>query len=410
MPTYAGVLNAYTINILIMDLNEILFHTGEERERYFNAVAPPVIQSSNFAFQDLDRFRQAVVEEMDAHLYSRGNNPTVNILRQKMAALCGTEDALLFGSGSAAVAAAILSCVQAGDHMICVERPYSWTQQLIDGFLQRFGVSCSYVDAREINAIEAAVRPNTRLLMLESPNSLTFELQDLRACAALARQYGLMTCIDNSCASPLFQRPAELGIDLIVHAVTKYINGHSDVMAGCVAGPKTHLSKLFQQEYMALGAMLSPHDAALVLRGLRTLPLRLHRSQESTTYITEQLAAHPGVQRVLYPFHPDFPQYELARRQMRGAGGLFSIVLDIDNLQQAEAFFYALNHFLLAASWGGHESLVLPSVAFHKMPGRADSPVPFQLVRFYIGLEDAEWLWADIAQALDQMLQHDRKI
>lgn len=384
-----------------MHLSEILTHLGETRDRYFNAVAPPVLQTSNFAFASLADFRRAIGDELQHHIYSRGNNPTVAILRQKLAALEGAEDALVFSSGMAAISLAVISQVKTGDHVLSVQSPYSWTQTLLNEFLPRFGVEHSYVDGRDIRQIEAAIRPNTRLLYLESPNSLTFELQDLAACARLARRHGIVTCIDNSYATPLFQRPLELGIDLVVHTGTKYLNGHSDVVMGVVCSSRERIRRLFDVDYMTLGPILSPHDAALAIRGLRTLPLRLQRSFDSTMHITQRLADHPKVERVLYPFHPSFPQYELARRQMTGCGGLFSLYLKAATKSKAEAFFERLQHFLLAVSWGGHESLVIPGVAFHDVPGRPDSSLPWNLVRFYIGLEDPDWLLADIEQALD---------
>ncbi len=384
-----------------MHLSEILTHLGEERENYLRAIAPPVFQTSNFAFRTLDEFRQALSNELDANLYTRGNNPTVEILRKKMAALEGAEDALLFGSGSGAIAAAVLSNVEAGDHLICVDKPYSWTKILITQFLPRFGVSHTFVDGRSVANIEAAIQPNTTLLYLESPNSLTFELQDLAACAELARKHGLTTCIDNSYASPIFQNPIKYGIDIVIHSGTKYLNGHSDVMVGAVCGKREMIQRLFANEYMTLGGILSPHDAALTLRGLRTLEIRMQRCHDSCVKVVEFLENHSKVERVLFPWSPSFPQYELARRQMSGAGGLFSAYLKVDSLEKAEAVFHRLQHFLLAASWGGYESLVLPSAAFYNVPGREDTPMPWTLFRFSIGLEDPDWLIADLEQALE---------
>lgn len=383
-----------------MNINDILFHEGEERDKYFQAISPPIIQSSNFAFPSLPEFRAMIEDEINHHIYSRGNNPTVEILRKKMAALAGAEDALIFGCGSAAVSAAVLSQVGAGDHIVSVHKPYSWTNTLFTKFLKRFGVTTSFVDARSIKNIENAIQENTKLLYLESPNSLTFELQDLAACAKLAKAHKLTTCIDNSYATPLFQRPIELGIDISIHALTKYINGHSDVMSGAVCASKKIIQEIFQNEYMTLGAISSPHDAALVIRGLRTLPLRMQRTHESAMQITTYLAQHPKVKEVLYPFHPSFPQYELAKQQMTGAGGLFSVHLDLETLEQADAVFHRFKRFKMAASWGGHESLVLPSAAFHNLPKRENSPIPITLFRFYIGLEDADYLMEDIEQAL----------
>ena len=384
-----------------MTLSEILTHLGEEREKYFQAMAPPVIQTSNFVFNSLDDFRNAIADELNHHIYTRGNNPTVDILRKKVAALEGAEDALLFSSGSGAVANAVLANVNAGDHIVCVEKPYSWTKILLTEFLPRFNVSHTFVDGRNIQAIEEAIQPNTRLLYLESPNSLTFELQDLRACAKIARKHNLITCIDNSYASPIFQQPVEHGIDLVIHSGTKYLNGHSDVVVGVVCGSKKMIRKIFENEYMTLGGILSPHDASLVLRGLRTLELRMQRSFESTMKITQFLADHPKVENVRFPFLPDFPQYELAQRQMKGAGGLFSAAFKARSIEDMEAFFNRLNRFLLAVSWGGYESLILPTAAFYNIPGREDSPLPWNFARFYIGLEDPDWLMEDLEQALE---------
>lgn len=382
------------------ELSYILNQLGEDREKYFNAVSPPVIQTSNFCFPDLQHFREAFTDEFEHHIYTRGNNPTVAILRQKLAALEGAEDALVLASGSGAIAAAVISQVKAGDHVVCVQSPYSWTYALLTKFLARFGVTHTFVDGKHIDEIAAAIRPETTLLYLESPNSLTFEIQDLAACAQLAKSRGITTIIDNSYASPVFQNPIAFGIDIVVHSGTKYLNGHSDVVMGVICSRKAIIKKIFESELMTLGAILQAHDAALAIRGLRTLELRLKRSDESARLLATRLAAHPKVESVNHPLLPGFPQYDLAHRQMRGAGGLFSAYFKVDERQKMEAFVHELNHFLLAVSWGGHESLILPSVGFHGIPGREDTHVAWNLVRFYIGLEDAEWLWQDLENAL----------
>jgi len=383
-----------------MNLSEVLFQLGEDRSRYFNAVAPPIIQSSNFAFDSLDDFRSAFSNELASHVYTRGNNPTVEILRKKLAALEGTEDALVFGSGSGAIAAAVLANVGAGDHIVCLDAPYSWTKTLLTNFLPRFGVSHTFVDARKIENIENALQPNTRLLILESPNSMTFELQDLSACAALAKKNGIVTCIDNSNCTPLFQQPAKFGIDIVLHTGTKYINGHGDVVNGVLCGTKEMVKKIFGAEFMTLGGIISPQDAFLIIRGLRTFELRVQRSFESALKIAKFLENHPKVERVLFPFLPSFPQYDLAKNQMTGCAGLFSAYLKAENIEAVENFFHKLKRFLLAVSWGGHESLVVPIAGFYKVPGKEDSTLPWNMLRFYIGLEEPEWLMEDLERAL----------
>ncbi|MEL7122417.1 MAG: PLP-dependent aspartate aminotransferase family protein [Bacteroidota bacterium] len=381
-------------------LSEILVHLGEDRSKYFNAVSTPVIQTSNFAFDSLEDFRQAFTDELENHVYTRGNNPTVKILRQKIAALEGAEDALVVGSGSGAVAMAVLANLKTGDHVVCVESPYTWTKNLLVNLLPRFGVTHTFVDGTDIENIKAATQENTTLLYLESPNSLMYHLQDLKACADFAKSRGILTCIDNSYSSPIFQNPIAFGIDIVVHSATKYINGHSDVVVGAICSTKAMIKKIFDTEYMTLGGIISPHDANLVIRGLRTLELRLQRCNESSLKIAQFLEDHPKVDKVLHPFLPSFPQHELAKKQMKGSGGLFSFYLKADAIEQAENFVKSLNRFLLAVSWGGYESLIMPTVAFYNIPGRPDSPIPWNFVRLYIGLEDPDWLIEDLEQAL----------
>ena len=382
-----------------MTISEILTHLGEDREHYFQAVAPPVVQSSNFVFPDLAAFRAAFSDELAHHVYSRGNNPTVEILRKKLAALEGTEDCLAFASGAGAVAAAVLGNVSAGDHIVCQQAPYSWTNALLRKFLPRYGVEHTFVDGTDIEHIRAALRPNTRVLYLESPNTMTFECQDLTACATLAKERGITTIIDNSYCSPIYQNPAAFGIDIVVHSGTKYLNGHSDVVVGVLCASKAMVKKIFESELMTLGGILAPHDAALVIRGLRTLPLRLQRSDASTQFLIEKLDGHPKVERIWYPFHHGFPQLELAKKQMRGCGGLFSVQFKTSSMANMELFVHRLRRFLMAVSWGGHESLLIPTVGFYGIPGKAEPALPWTFCRFYIGLEDPEWLWEDLEQA-----------
>ena len=310
-----------------MDLSYILNELGEDRENYFNAIAPPIIQTSNFAFKTVKDFRDALADEFDADLYSRGNNPTLNILRKKLAALDGAEDALVFSSGIGAITVPILALLKQGDHVVSVENPYSWTIKLFKNFLPKFGITTTFIDGTDIQNFKDAIRPETRLIYLESPNTFSYELQDLKAVADLAKSKGILTMIDNSYCTPLYQRPIELGIDFSAQTATKYIGGHSDVVAGVVTGKRELIKQMFDHEYMTIGPSLSPHSAWLLIRGLRTLPLRLQRSFESAKVVSDWLANHPLVAKVIWPFREDFKQYELGQQQMEGCGGLFSFVL-----------------------------------------------------------------------------------
>ncbi|MEO8732874.1 MAG: aminotransferase class I/II-fold pyridoxal phosphate-dependent enzyme [Flavobacteriales bacterium] len=381
------------------DLSHILNHLGEDREAGFNAVVPPIAQSGNFSYPTVDALRNAMRNEFDVPLYTRGVNPTVATVRKKLAALEHAEDALLFSSGSAAIAAGVMSFVKAGDHIVCVKKPYSWTSKLLSELLVRFNVTTTYVDGTDAENFRRAITPETRLFILESPNSITFELQDLAAVAAIAKAHGILTLCDNSYSSPLFQNPIDLGIDLVAHSGTKYLNGHSDVICGVLAGSKEHIRQVMSKEFMTLGAAPSPHDAWLLMRGLRTLELRVHRSADSAERVANFLEAHPKVSQVNWPFLKSFPQEQLARKQMKRCAGLMSIRVKADDMAGVERFCNGLQRFLLAVSWGGYESLQFPTAAVigQDMP---QGELPWDLVRIYVGLEDPEALIADLEQAL----------
>ncbi|MBK7649812.1 MAG: aminotransferase class I/II-fold pyridoxal phosphate-dependent enzyme [Flammeovirgaceae bacterium] len=385
-----------------MDLSYILNELGEERENYFNAIAPPIVQSSNFSFRNVADFRKALSDEYEAILYSRGNNPTVDILRKKLAALDGAEDALVFGSGIASISIPLLALLNQGDHVISVAKPYSWTIKLFERLLPKFGITTTFVDGTKTENFEKAIQANTKLIYLESPNTFTYELQDLTAVAALAKSKGLLTMIDNSYCSPINQKPYTMGIDLVAQSATKFIGGHSDVVAGVVTGSKAIIKKIFDAEFLNIGGNISPMNAWLLIRGLRTLPLRLQRSCDSTKKVIAYLDTHPKIERVIFPFHKDFPQLELAKKQMHDAGGLFSMVLKVNTLEEVEKFCNSLKHFFLAVSWGGHESLVIPSAVSIK-PNEFDVSNPtHRLIRIYVGLEDPDYLIADLKQALEK--------
>lgn len=382
-----------------MELSYILNKLGEERELYFNAVAPPILQTSNFACKTVAELRYTLQHEPEMHFYTRGNNPTVTMLEQKIAALEGVEHAIAFGSGIAAVSAAVLSQVKTGDHIVCVRRPYTWTNALMHKFLPRFGIEVTMVDGTDPENYRSAIKKNTKLLYMESPNSFTFELQDIEAVVAIAKEFNCITIIDNSYATPLYQNPIPLGVDLVVHSCTKYIGGHSDVMGGIICGSRETINTIFEKEFMTLGAVLSPHDAWLLLRGLRTLPVRMEHIAASTRQVVAFLEQHPKVEKVFFPFLPNHPQYELAQKQMRNNAGQFSIMLRATQIEQVDMFCDNLQNFLMAASWGGHESLIFPISASYTSEAYRGS-LPYTLVRFYIGLEDPDFLIKDLEQAL----------
>ncbi|NOW95298.1 PLP-dependent aspartate aminotransferase family protein [Mucilaginibacter sp. SG564] len=383
-----------------MELSFILNELGEERENYFNAVSPPIIQSSNFTFNTVTALRQAMADEFDTNLYSRGQNPTLSILRKKLAALDGADDALIFSSGIGAISVPLLALLKSGDHIVAVESPYSWTIKLFKELLPKFGINTTFIDGTVYENFETAVTPQTRLIFLESPNTFSYELQDIKKVAAFARLRGIISMIDNSYCSPIYQQPINMGIDLVAQSATKYIGGHSDVVAGVLTGSKELIRHIFDHEFMNLGPAISPHSAWLLLRGLRTLPLRLQRSFESTGIITQWLQNQEHIQQVIWPFSAGFKQTQLAHEQMQGCGGLFSFSLKNSSFKKIEAFCNNLQHILLAVSWGGHESLILPSIASISEQEYEATDERLQLIRMYVGLEDTEYLIQDLKQAL----------
>ena len=386
-----------------MDLSYILNHLGEERDHYFDAVAPPIIQSSNFYFKDVASLRHAFPNERDVHVYTRGNNPTVEILRKKIAALAGAEDALVFSSGVAAISAAVMANVQAGDHVVCVKKPYGWTDKLLNKFLSRYGVTSSMIDGTKIEHFVNALQPNTKVIFLESPNSFTFELQDLKQVVKLAKAKGIITIIDNSYCTSLGQRCIEMGIDIEVHSATKYFGGHSDVVAGYLMSSKAMVSKIFASELLNIGGIISPNDAWLMIRSLRTLPLRLAHVEASTAVIVKFMEQHQLVEKVIFPFADSFPQQALAKEQMLWCGGLFTAIIKAADTKQVELFCNSLKRFLMAVSWGGHESLIMPACSFQSRNDLDLGDYPYNMIRFYIGLEEPEVLINDIEQAFKIM-------
>jgi cystathionine beta-lyase/cystathionine gamma-synthase len=385
------------------DLSYIINHLGEERGDYLNAITPPIFQTSNFAFRNVAELKNAIADEKNSYIYSRGNNPTIDILCKKLAALEETDEALAFSSGMAAISSALISFLKSGDHIVSVRNNYSWANMIMTRFLTRFGVETTFVDGRDPENFRKAVRKNTRVFYLESPNSMTFELQDIEAVSAMAHERGITVLIDNSYSSPLTQSPAGLGADVILHSASKYLGGHSDIVAGIACGSKENITRMFNNEYLGLGGVISPFNAWLMLRGLRTLPARIDRISATTEKVIAYLENHPMIEEVLYPLSKSHPQHELAVKQMLKPSGLFSVRLKTDETEKAELFVNSLRQFIIGVSWGGHESLVFPAMSFDKQ--RTKEGYSGNLVRFYVGLDEPESLISDLEQAFGMIRQ-----
>ncbi len=383
-----------------MDLSYIINELGEERENYFNAVAPPIIQTSNFAFDTVADLRKAFEDEMAGYLYSRGINPTVDILRKKLAALDGAEDCLVFNNGAAAIFAAVLANVKTGDHIVSVAKPYTWVQRMFDIILPRFGVHTTYIDGRKIENWQNATKTNTTFYYLESPNSWDFALQPIKEVATFAKSKSIITLLDNSYCTPIYQNVIALGIDMAMQTATKYIGGHSDTLGGVLSGTHSMIKKIFDSEYMNIGSGIQPFNAWLMIRGLRTLPVRLKQITNTTHEVLSFIKNHPKVKSVIFPFDESFPQYKLAKQQMTGACGLFTFILKSKKIGEIENFCNSLQHIIMAVSWGGHESLVIPKCAGLQVSDFNPENIEHRYIRMYVGLEDPEYLIKDLEQAL----------
>ncbi|ULR42671.1 PLP-dependent transferase [Rhizobium sp. K102] len=370
--------------------------TAHDDGNFADAVVPPIFQTSLFTFSDYDEMIAVYRGEKVRPTYTRGLNPTVRAFEEMLAKLEGAEDALGFASGMAAISSSVLSFVEPGDRIVAVKHVYPDAFRLFGSILKRMKIEVTYVDGRDEEAVARAL-PGAKLLYLESPTSWVMEAHDVGALAALAKRRGVVSMIDNSWASPFFQRPLTLGVDLVIHSASKYLGGHSDVVAGIVAGSKEMIARIKAEAYPYLGGKLSPFDAWLLIRGLRTLPLRMKAHEASALEIARRLQRLEVVETVCHP--------GLANRLpagLNGTSGLFSFIfregVDI------RAFADHLKLFKLGVSWGGHESLIVPGEVVLQQKAQPNSAQTFGIharsVRLHVGLEGTEALWRDIEEAL----------
>jgi len=377
-----------------MTIETMLSHYAEDRTSSFGAVVPPIYQTSLFTFESMKSLSDAFNNEDDSFIYTRGNNPTARIVEEKIAFMENGECAKLFSSGMGAISSAILSCIKSGDHIVAVETIYGPTIKLLSEYLfEKFNITTTFVKA-DANEIIKAANDKTSLIYLESPTSLVFEIIDLQKVADFAKRNNIKTIIDNSWSTPIFQKPLDYGIDISVHSVSKYISGHSDIVAGVVISTKERVKSMLKQEHALFGAKISPLEAWLILRGMRTLPVRMRQHSESTIQVASYLNKHPKVLKVNYPGLSTHPNHELAKKQMSGFSGLLSFIVDSD-LMGTHRFVDNLKYFNIGVSWGGFESLAINLARDGK-----DKSIPAGLVRMSIGLESASDLIKDIDQAL----------
>lgn len=374
----------------------------QNREQTGGVVNPPVWRASTILYPTIADMDAANTKQDETLFYGRKGTPTTWALREALTGLePGAEGTMLYPSGVAAIAAAILSVVRPGDHVLIPDSAYDPTTAFSTGLLKRLGVESEPYQPLIGEGISELFRPNTKLLILESPGSLTFEVQDVPAMAAAARAAGIVTLLDNTWAASHFFKGIAAGCDMVAQAITKYIGGHSDLMMGSVSATAPHFTRLRSAAWQ-LGQCVSGDEAALALRGFRTLPLRMARHQESALEIAGWLKAHPLVDRVLHPAFPDCPGHETWKRDFTGSSGLFGVVLNVGSRADAATFCDDLRHFGIGFSWGGYESLCIPTSPekLRRLPGYVAAGLS---LRFSIGLEDTADLIADLSAALDRM-------
>jgi methionine-gamma-lyase len=367
------------------------------------SVARPIYQTAAFWSEDSESFARAAVEPRGKDFYTRYGNPNHAQVAAVVAQLENTEAAMVTASGMAALTTTVLALASAGDHVIGQRSTYGGTASVLMNLLPRFGISTTQVDQTDPQAFEQALTPQTRLILVESPSNPLLQVTDLRAVADLARANDVITLADNTFATPLNQRPTDFGIDLVWHSATKYLNGHSDASAGVVAGSAQLLDRIWDVALLT-GAALGPFDAWLLLRGLRTLPLRIARHNDNGQAIAEALERHPTVTRVHYPGLASHPQHALAARQMSGFGGVLTLEL-AGGFEAADAFVGHLHYARRSASLGGVESLAVhPASMWRGMLSDEQlvaSGLPMGLVRLAAGNEDTADLVADVLAAAD---------
>lgn len=371
-------------------LDTLCIHAGQAPDPLSGAVMTPIVLATTFA-QDGPGVHRG-------YDYSRAGNPTRTALEQCLAALEGARHAIAFGSGCAATTTVLLS-LKSGDHVLVGDDVYGGTFRIFERVLAQFGIDATFIDMTEPSRIAPAMRPSTRLVWIETPSNPMLKVLDIAAIAEVTRARGVPLAVDNTFATPMLQRPLELGATLVVHSTTKYLNGHSDVVGGAVMTSDDALADKLHFLQKAVGAVPSPFDCYLVLRGLKTLAVRMKRHVESAREVADWLAAHPKVSRVRYPGLPSHEGHELAARQMKGPGGMISFDLD-GSLAQASAFLRALRIFACAESLGGVESLAEhPAIMTHaSLPAEARRALGIGdgLIRLSIGLEDPGDLLADL--------------
>lgn len=393
-----------SLNLKDKGINTRVTHAGKNPDTVHGSVAVPIYQTSTFLFDSAEHGAKIFTGEEGGYIYTRVGNPTVNTFEEAVAELEHGYDGIATATGMAAITSIYMTYLEAGAHMIGTDAVYGSSRMVIENEFSRFGVEHSFIDTSDLDLVRSSIRDNTRLIYIESPANPTIKLTDIEACAKLAHEHGAILVVDNTFMSPILQNPLDLGADIVVHSITKYINGHTDVVGGVVIPKREEDFLRLRDVVNATGGTMDPHQSWLVLRGMRTLSLRVQRGEENAQKLAVYLENHPKIEWVQYPGLKSHPQHELAKKQMRGFGSMISFEVKGGYAAGTKV----LNHVTipqLAVSLGGYESLIQhpASMTHHNMPEdeRREAGITDGLIRLAVGTEDLEDLMADFEQALE---------
>lgn len=383
-----------------------VIHEGYDAKEMLGSLAVPLFQTSTYVFDSAEQGERRFAGEEDGYIYSRLGNPTVKVLEERIAALENGERGLAFGSGMAAVSAVLIALTKAHDHILCSSGLYGCTFGLLMMMKEKYNIASDFsmLDSKE--EIRSRITPETTVIYVETPINPTMKLIDLEMVAEVAKEFDIPVVVDNTFSTPYLQRPLDLGCDVVLHSATKYIGGHGDVIAGLVVGKKDFLDSVAMTTQKDIGGIMSPFDAWLLLRGLKTLPIRMDRHCDNAEKIFEKIQAHPKVDKIYFPGDASNSDYAIAKKQMKAAGGMISFEVK-GNKQDAQALMNKLEFIKIAVSLGDAETLIEhPATMTHAVVpegSRAEMGITDQLIRLSVGLEAWEDIWQDLEQALDQL-------
>jgi len=381
-------------------------HAGRINDEQFGSLSTPLYQTSTFIFDNAEQGAERFAGESEGFIYTRLGNPTTRQLEMRVAAMECTEDAAATATGMAAVSAALLTNLQAGDHMISSKAVYGCSFALMNHMLKKFAIEVTFVDMTEPENITAAIQENTKLIFLETPINPNLVVLDLAKICAIAKKHQLISVVDNTFLTPVLQQPAKFGADIVLHSATKYLNGHGDVVAGIVCGSNEMINNIKMTTLKDIGATMSPHDAWLIMRGIKTLPIRMERHCKNAQSVAEFLEQHKDVTHVYYPGLKSHSGYQFIGKQMKAAGGVIAFELNTD-IQGGADFINNMQLFSIAVSLGDAESLIQHPASMTHSPyspeEREQAGITDSLIRISVGLENVDDIIADLSQALDKI-------